>query len=58
MADGSPQNKFSCFEAIYLLINSKLVKDQTAERSKISDFSNDGTIKVNVTPKLPNEGSK
>lgn len=50
--------EFSGFEATYLLINEKLMKDQTSERSKISDFFNNEGIKVNVTSKLPKGGSK
>lgn len=50
--------QFPVFEAIFLLLNSKLMKDQTLERSKISEFSQGGGTKVNVAPKAPNEGSK
>lgn len=32
------------------------MKDQILEKSKISDSSNDGGTKVNVTPKLPDGG--
>ena len=39
-----------------LFINEKLMKDQISEQSKISDSSNDGGMKVNVTPKVPDGG--
>lgn len=39
-----------------LFINEKLIKDQILEKSKISDSSDDGGTKVNVTPKLPDGG--
>lgn len=38
-----------------MFINEKLIKDQTSKKSKISDFSNDGGMTINVTPKLPME---
>ena len=43
------------FEAIYMFINEKLIKDQTSKYSKISDFSNDGGMTITVTPTLPME---
>ena len=46
---------FFFFEAIYMFINEKLIKDQTSKKSKISDFSNDGGMTITVTPKLPVE---
>ena len=38
-----------------MFINEKLIKDQTSKKSKVSYFSNDGGMTINVTPKLPME---